>query len=81
MKIFYKEFEAKRKGQKTRLQTDQKFKQKSTFDLTRKYNIDMFPKTVRGNKAFAAKQKLREMKKGIFRLKDLEKNFKKNEPV
>ena len=31
MKIFYKEFEAKRKGQKTRLQTDQEFKQKKYF--------------------------------------------------
>ena len=46
MKIFYKKFEAKRKGQKTRLQMDREFKQKNTFDLNRKYNIDMFPKTV-----------------------------------
>ena len=33
MEIFYKDVEAKRKGQKTRFQTDQEFKQKKIFDL------------------------------------------------
>ena len=42
MEIFYKEIEAKRKGQKTRLQTDQEFKQKKIFYLNKKYNVDMF---------------------------------------
>ena len=32
MEIFYKEVEGKRKGQKTRLQTDQEFKQNKMFD-------------------------------------------------
>ena len=31
MENFYKEVEEKRKGQKTRFQTDQKFKQKRTY--------------------------------------------------
>ena len=70
--IFYKEIEEK-KVQKTRLQTDQEFKQEKIFELNKKYNGEMFSTTVRGGKAFAAKQKLRELKKRIFRLKALEK--------
>ena len=69
MEIFYREVEAKRKGQ-----TDQEFKQKkTTFDLNKKYNTDMFSTAVRGSKGFAAKQKIRELKKRIIRLKALEK--------
>ena len=41
MEIFYKEVEDKGKGQKTRLQTNQEFKQKKIFDLNKKYNVDM----------------------------------------
>ena len=63
IEIFYKEVEGKRKGQKTRLQTDQEFKQKKIFDLNKKYNVDIFLTVVRGGKAFAAEQKLRELKK------------------
>ena len=37
----------------------------------------MLSTAVRGGKAFAAQQKLRELKKRIFRLKALEKKFKK----
>ena len=82
IEIFYKEFETKRKGQKTRLQMGQEFKKKNLFDLNKKYNVDMFSTAVRGGKAFAAKQKFKELKKRILRLKVLEKkNFKKNEPV
>ena len=62
MKIFYKEVEGKRKGQKTRLQTYQEFKQRKIYDLNKKYNVDMFSTAVRGGKAFAAEQKLRELK-------------------
>ena len=50
-----------RKGQKTRLQTDQKFKQKKIFDLNKKINVDIFSTAVRGGKAFALEQKLREL--------------------
>ena len=77
IEIFYKEVEQKRKDKKTRLQTDQEFKRKKIFKLNIKYNIDMFSTAVRGGKAFAAEQKLRELKKRIFRLKALEKKFKK----
>ena len=46
MEIFYKEVEGKRKGQKTRLQTDQEFKQKKIFDLNKQYNVDMLSTVV-----------------------------------
>ena len=42
MKIFYKEVEEKRKDEKRRLQRDQEFKQKKTFELNKKYNVDVF---------------------------------------
>ena len=53
MEIFYEEVEGKRKGQKTRLETDQGFKQKKIFDLNKKFNVGMFSAAVRGGKAFA----------------------------
>ena len=60
--IFHKEDEGKRKGQKTRLQTDQEFKQRKIFDLNNKFNVDIFLTAVRVGKALAAEQKLRELK-------------------
>ena len=66
MEIFYKEVEGKRKEQKTRLQTDQEFRQNKIFDLNEKYNVDMFSIAVRGGKACAAEQKLRELIKNSF---------------
>ena len=58
MEILYKEVEGKRKDKKTRVQTDQEFRQNKIFDLNEKYNVDMFLIAVRGGKACAAKQKL-----------------------
>ena len=78
MEIFYKEVEDKRKGQKTRLQTNQEFKQKKIFDLNKKYNDDMLSTAVRGGKVFAAEQKLRELEKRIFRLEAMKKRLSKN---
>ena len=77
MEIFYKKIEEKRKGKETRLQTDLEFKQNKIFQLNKKYNVDMFSTAVRGGKEFAAEQKLRELKKRIFRLKALEKKISK----
>ena len=54
MEIFYKEVEEKRKGQKTRYQIYQKFKQKKIFDLNKRYNVNMFSTAVTGGKVFAA---------------------------
>ena len=72
METFYKEVEGKRKGQKTRLQTDQENKQKKIFDLNKKYNVYTFTTDIRGGKAFTAEQNLTELKKRIFRLKAME---------
>ena len=73
--IFYKEVEEKRKKIRTQLQTDLEFKQKKIFDLNKKYNVDMFSTAVRNRKAFAAEQKVMELKKRIFRLMSLQKNM------
>ena len=73
---FYKEVADKRKNKKMRLQTDQEFKQKKIYDLNKKYDADMLSTAVRGGKAFAAKQKLRELKKRLSRLLILQRNSK-----
>ena len=55
-----------------RLQTDLEFRQKKIFA----FNVDMFSITVRGGKAFAAEQKLRELKKRLSRLLVLQSDSK-----
>ena len=78
MEMFYEEVEGKRKGQKTSLQTNQEFRQNKIFDLNKKFNVDiMFSTAVRAGKAFAAEQKLTELKKIIFRLKFMGKKLSK----
>ena len=49
------------------------FTQNKIWEINSKYNVDMFPTTARGRKAFPAEQKIRQLKKKIFRLKFLEK--------
>ena len=72
MESVYNEVQGKRKGLKTRLQTDLELKQKKIFELNRRYNVKLSTTAIRGRKTFAAEQKLRESKKIIFRLKALE---------
>ena len=79
MGILYKEVEGKRKGQKRRPQTDPEYKQSKIFDLNKIFNVHMFSTAVRGGKAFAVGQKLRELKKRIFRLKAMEKMLSKKQ--
>ena len=74
---FYKEVANKRRNKKMRLQTDLEFKQKKIFALNRKYNVDMFFTALRGGKAFAAEQKLRELKKRLSRLLVIQRGSKK----
>ena len=74
---FYKEVANKRKNKKMRLQTDREFKQKKIFASNKKFNVDMFSTAVRGGKTFAAKQKLRELKKRLSRLLVLQSNSKR----
>ena len=78
LETFYKEIESKRsKNEKMRLQTDQEFQQNEIKKLNLKYNVEMFSTRIRGGKAFAAEQKIRELKKVIFKTKNTYKLSKK----
>ena len=71
LELFYQEIEPKREenGEKMRLQTDLELQQIEIKRLNEKYNIDMFSTRVRGEKAFAAEQKIKEFKKLLFKSK------------
>ena len=70
LEIFYKEIETKRnKNEKLRVETDKEFQQNEIKKLNQKYNVEMFSARLRGGKAFAAEQKIRELKKVIFKTK------------
>ena len=45
-----------------RLQVDQEFKQRSIEQLNRKFNVEIYSTHLRGEKAFAAEQKIRGLK-------------------
>ena len=69
-----------------RLQTDLEFQQNERKNLNKKYNVEMFSTRVRGGKAFAAEQKIREFKKLLLKIKVLykkkiKKKFKPNEII
>ena len=66
MKLFYEDFEQKRKGRKMCLQTDQEFLQKEIKNLNLKYNLEMFTTHLRCRKAFTAEQKIKVLKKKDF---------------
>ena len=78
MKLFYQEVNKKRNDQKMRLQTDLVFQQNDIKRLNKKYNLHMFSTRIRGGKAFAAAQKIREFKKLLLlKTKSLYKKSKK----
>ena len=60
MKLFYDEVKEKRKGKRMRLQIDTEFQQVKIKSLNDENNIEMFTSSLRGGKAFAAEQKIRE---------------------
>ena len=67
---FYEDVESKRKkGKKMKLQVDQEFQQIKIKDLNKQNNVEMFSTSLRGSKAFAAEQKIRESKTRISKLK------------
>ena len=68
MKIFYDDVRSKRKGNRMRLQVDNEFQQVKIKDLNDENNVEMFTSSVRGGKAFAAEQKMRELKTKILKL-------------
>ena len=57
-----------------RLQVDNEFQQAKIKDLNDKYGVEMFTTTVRGEKAFAAEQNIRELKSRITKLSGLKMN-------
>ena len=59
------------------LQTDHKFQQTKIKQLNKKYNVDIYSTNLRGGKAFAAEQKIRELKKLFLRSKRIQKLSKK----
>ena len=66
---FYGDVKSKRKGKKMRLQVDKEFQQVKIKDLNELNNVSMFSTSLRGGKAFAAEQKIRELKTRIAKLK------------
>ena len=60
-----------------RLQTDQEFQQNEIKKINLKYNVEMFSSRIRGGKAFAAEQKIREFKKILFKTKNTYRMSKK----
>ena len=68
LRLFYDEIEPKRAGKMT-LQTDLEFKQNAIKKLNDEFNVEMFHSKVRGGKAFAAEQKIREFKKLLLKSK------------
>ena len=74
LEIFYREIQPKRRENEImRLQTDLEFQQNEIKKLNLKYNVEMFSSRLRGGKAFAAEQKIREFKKILFKSKRLHK--------
>ena len=51
-----------------KLQVDQEFQQLEIKDLNKEHNVEMFSTSLRGGKAFAAEQKIRELRVRVARL-------------
>ena len=73
LRLFYEEIESKR-NEKMYLQTDLEFKQNAIKKLNQEFNVEMFHTKIRGGKAFAAEQKIREFKKRLLKSKRFAKN-------
>ena len=70
LRIFYEDIKATKIH---KIQADQEFKQNQILKLNDEFNVKMFHMRLRGGKAFAAEQKIREFKKLLLREKRLEK--------
>ena len=60
LKLFYDDVRNERKRKRMRLQVDNEFQQVKIKDLNDQNNVEMFTTAVRGGKAFAAEQKIRQ---------------------
>ena len=56
-----------------RLQTDPEFKQRNIEQLNKNFNVETYSAHLTGRNAFAAEQKIRELKKLLLRSKRIEK--------
>ena len=72
MAIFYQDIKRKRSG-RMNLQTDQEFQQNNIKRLNKEYDVEMYSTKSWGGKAFAAEQKIRELKKFLLRSKRIKK--------
>ena len=77
LRIFYEDTNQKRNG-KMLLQTDLEFKQNEIKKLNQEYNVNLYHSKVRGGKAFAAEQKIREFKKILLKTNALKKEMEKD---
>ena len=66
---FYEEVQNKRKNRNMRLQVHNEFQQVKVKDSNDKYNVTMLTTSIRDGKAFAAQQKIMEIKSRIAKLK------------
>ena len=69
LELFYKDIQSKKKKNKMRLQVDQEFQKNNIKELNKIYNIEMFSTKIQWGKAFAAEQKIRELKRRISKLR------------
>ena len=76
MELFYNDIQSKRTGE-MHLQTDLEFNQNKIKQVIKKFDVDMYHTKIRGGKAFAAEQKIREFKKILLRRKSFEKMKKR----
>ena len=68
MKLFYDEVKKKRKNKPMRLQLHNEFQQVKIQDLNDQNDVEIFTTSIRGGKAFAAEQKIRELKTRVTKL-------------
>ena len=68
LRLFYDDVRNKRKGKIMRLQVDNEFEQVKIKDLNYINIVEMFTSAVRVGKAFAAEQKIRELKTRIAKV-------------
>ena len=64
-----------------RLQVDNEFQHVKIKDLKNENNVEMFTSSVRGGKAFAAEQKIRELKSRILKLRAISDKQKAKIPA
>ena len=68
LRLFCDDVRHERKGKRMRLQVNNKFQQVKIKYLNDKNNVKMFTSPIRGGKAFAAAQKIRELKARIAKI-------------